>query len=107
MLEFSLATEKEIHAELAGRLRRQRLAKGLTLADLAKRAGMGANTLQRMETGADCTLANFIRAVQALGLSTEIQELFTLKTLSIAQMERQAKQATRVRAPRKTSKLGK
>jgi transcriptional regulator with XRE-family HTH domain len=102
MLEFALATEKEIRMELAGRLRRQRLAKGLTLETLAERAGIGRATLQRLETGGDCTFENFIRAVQALGLATELQELFALKALSIAQMERQAEQAKRIRAPRKT-----
>jgi transcriptional regulator with XRE-family HTH domain len=102
MLEFALATEKEIRMELAGRLRRQRLAKGLTLETLAERADIGRATLQRLETGGDCTFENFIRAVQALGLATELQELFALKALSIAQMERQAEQAKRIRAPRKT-----
>ena len=102
MLEFALATGKEIRAELAGRLRKQRLDKGLTLDTLAERAGMGRATLQRLETGGDCTFENFIRAVQALGLVPELQELFALKALSIAQMERQAKQAKRIRAPRKT-----
>ena len=102
MLEFALASEKEIREELAKRLRKQRLAKGVTLETLAQRAGMGRNTLQRLETGGDCTVENFIRAVQALGLVTELQELFVLETFSIAQMERQAEQAKRIRAPRKT-----
>lgn len=102
MLEFALATEKEIRAELVLRLRKQRLAKELTLETLAKRAGMGRATLQRLETGGDCTFENFIRAAQALGLVPELQELFALKALSIAQMERQAEQAKRKRAPRKT-----
>ena len=102
MLEFALATEKEIRVELVGRLRQQRLAKGLTLETLAERAGIGRATLQRLETTGDCTFENFIRAVQALGMGFELQELFVLKILSIADMERHAAQAKRVRAPRKT-----
>ena len=103
MLEFALGTEKEIRTELATRLRKQRVAKGIALEILAKRAGVGRATLQRLETTGDCTFENFVRAVQALGLVQELHELFVLKTLSIAQMEQQAQQAKRVRAPRKTA----
>lgn len=101
MLEFVLATEKEIRTELAQRLRKQRLAKGLALETLAERAGMGRATLQRLETSGDCTFENFMRAVLALGLVQELQDLFVLKALSIAQMEQQAEQAKRTRAPRR------
>ena len=103
MLEFALATEKEIRMELAMRLRRQRLAKGLTMETLAERAGIGRATLQRLETSGDCTFENLIRTVQALGLVQELQDTFALKLQSIAQMEQQAKHASRQRAPRKTS----
>lgn len=102
MLEFALATEKEIRVELVGRLRRQRLAQGLTMEALAARAGIATATLQRLETAGDCTFENFIRVVQALGLVSQLHELFALKVSSIAEMERQAAQATRIRAPRRT-----
>lgn len=102
MLEFALATEKEIRTELTTRLRKQRVAKGVSMTLLAKRAGVGRATLQRLETTGDCTLENFVRVVQALGLVQELQGLLALKILSIAQMEQQAGQAKRVRAPRKT-----
>lgn len=101
MLEFSLASEKEIRAELIGRIRRQRLLKGITLETLAERAGIGKATLQRLETRGDCTFENFIRTVLALGMASELQESFVSKTQSIAQMERDAQRATRMRAPRK------
>lgn len=101
MLEFSLATEKEIREELTGRLRRRRLAKGITLEVLAERAGMGKATLQRLETRADCTFENFVRAVLALDMASELQESFASNAVSIAQMEREAEHAKRIRAPRK------
>jgi DNA-binding phage protein len=106
MLEFALATETEIRTELATRLRKQRLAKGVPMELLAKHAGVGRATLQRLETTGDCTLENFVRVVQALGLVQELQEMFVLKTLSIAQMEQRALQAKRIRAPRKTAAKG-
>lgn len=106
MLEFSLATEKEIREELTARLRQRRLIKGITLETLAERAGMGKATLQRLETGGDCTFENFIRAVLALGMASELQDSFALKSLSIAQMERDAEHGKRMRAPRKLRPKG-
>ena len=102
MLEFSLASEKEIRVELAGRLRKQRLAKGFSLEDAATRSGVGLATLQRLETGENSTLETFVRTVIALGLTQELQDLFILRVQSIAQMEK-AEQATRIRAPRKSA----
>ncbi|NHZ98723.1 helix-turn-helix transcriptional regulator [Massilia sp. CCM 8734] len=106
MLEFSLATEKEIREELTARLRQRRLIKGITLETLAERAGMGKATLQRLETRGDCTFENFIRAVLALGMASELQDSFALKSLSIAQMERDAEHEKRMRAPRKPRPKG-
>jgi transcriptional regulator with XRE-family HTH domain len=101
MLDFGLASEREIREELSQRLRAQRLAKGLGQADLAQAAGIGVATLQRLEAGQGGTLENFLRIVMALGLVDELADLFTLKLRSIAHMERAAAQQTRQRAPRR------
>jgi transcriptional regulator with XRE-family HTH domain len=101
MLDFGLASEREISEELSNRLRAQRLAKGLGQADLAKAAGIGVATLRRLEAGQGGTLENFLRIVMALGLVDELADLFTLKLRSIAHMERAAAQQTRQRAPRR------
>ncbi len=102
MLEFSLASEKEIRVELAGRLRKQRLAKGLSIEELAARSGVGVATLQRLETKGNSTFETFVRTVIALGLTQELQDIFKLRIQSIAQMEK-AEQAVRKRASRKQS----
>jgi len=102
MPEFSLASEREIRVELAGRLRKQRLSKGLSLEDAATRSGVGVATLQRLEAGENSTLETFVRTVIALGLIQELQDLFILRVQSIAQMEK-AEQTTRMRAPRKSA----
>jgi DNA-binding XRE family transcriptional regulator len=102
MLDFGFATEQEIRAELGKRLQAQRLAQGLTQAELAERAGISANTLGALENRGQCTLENFIRAAMGLGLAGELESLFALRIKSIAQME-QAEQAKRVRAPRKSA----
>lgn len=102
MLDFGFATEQEIRTELGRRLHAQRLAQGLTQAELAERAGISINTLGALENKGKCTLENFIRTAMGLGVAGELQALFTLKIKSIAQMER-AEQAKRVRAPRKSA----
>lgn len=101
MLDFGLASEREIREALSSRLRTQRLAKGLGQADLAKGAGIGVATLQRLESGHGGTLENFLRVVMALGLVDDLADLFTPKLRSIAQMERAAAQKKRQRAPRR------
>lgn len=101
MLDFGLASEHEIHQALSARLRIQRLAKGLSQADLAKHAGIGVATLQRLEAGQGGTLENFLRTVMALGLVDELSSLFAIKVRSIADMEQAAARKPRQRAPRK------
>lgn len=103
MLDFGLASEREIHQVLSARLRTQRLAKGLSQADLAKHAGIGVATLQRLEAGQGSTLENFLRTVMALGLVDELSSLFVTQVRSIAQMEQTAATRPRLRAPRRNT----
>lgn len=106
MIHFSLASGQEIRHTLCERLRAQRLLQGLTQQELAARAGISASTLKRLEKSGDASFEAAIRVVQALGLAGELQTLFEIQTLSIAQMERAA-QATRLRAPRTRQPSGK
>ncbi|MGL5632425.1 MAG: helix-turn-helix domain-containing protein [Azovibrio sp.] len=100
MLDFGLASEREIRQELTQRLRSQRLGQGLTQAELAERAGISLPTLRRLEAGQGATLENFLRVIMGLGLVDELVQLFLLKPRSIAQMEKAAGQP-RQRAPRR------
>ena len=45
-----------------------RLARDLTQAQLAREAGVGKRTLERMEAGASASMTSFIRVLRALGL---------------------------------------
>ena len=82
------------------RLRAQRLAQLLGQVELAKRAGVSAGTIKNLEGKGQASLQSLLRVVAALGLIDELQDLFTPKVRSIAQMER-AEQAHRQRAPRR------
>lgn len=102
MLDFGFATEQEVRIELGKRLHAQRLMRGLSQVELAKRAAIGVSTLKLLESKGQCTLENFMRVALGLGLADEMQSLFIPKIKSISQME-QAEQAKRVRAPRKSA----
>lgn len=101
-MDFGFATEQEIRAEFGRRLRAQRLAQSLSQFELAERIGVAVSTLKLLEQKGQCSFENFVRVVMALGLADELQTLFELKMLSIAQMEL-AEHAKRKRAPRKTA----
>lgn len=100
MLDFILATPAEICTDLGSRLREQRLAQSLTQTDLALRAGVSAGTVKNLEGKGQSSLESLIRIVVALGLTDQLQTLFTLQTDSIAALTR-AEKAKRQRAPRR------
>lgn len=102
MLDFGFATEQEIRIELGKRLHAQRLIRGLSQIELAKRADIGVSTLKLLESKGQCTLENFMRVALGLGLADEMQSLFIPKIKSIAQME-QTEKTKRVRAPRQSA----
>ena len=54
--------------ELGQRLERCRIDAGLTQAALAKEAGIGKRTLERLEAGDSTQLKNLLRVLRVLGL---------------------------------------
>lgn len=105
-MSFILSLPNEILRELGARLRMQRLAQSLSQRELAHMAGLSLGALRKLETDGQCSLETLIRVVQALGLSTELDELFVLKRQSIAQMARAEAAQQRQRAPRRKSSCG-
>ncbi len=99
MLDFGLATETEVRAQLCQRLRTARLSQGFSQATLAEMAGVSTSTIKFIESQEQCTLENFVRVVSALGLVGEMQDLFVTKPKSIAMLE-QAQRSLIKRAPR-------
>lgn len=62
--------------ELAARLRAARLSLNLSQERLAKEAGVGRVTLQRLEEGkVNASLPSLIRVLRALGLSESLDQL--------------------------------
>ena len=60
--------EQDLH-EIGLRLKRYRLNQNLSQKEIAERAGIGLNSIIRLEDGKGSTLANFIRVLNALNAS--------------------------------------
>lgn len=64
----SAAAERRLLKELAGRIKRQRLASGLTQEAAAARAGIDYKRYQRLEAGGvNATMRTLLRVAEALG----------------------------------------
>lgn len=100
ILDFGFASPDEVCKVLGARLKAQRLAQSITQVELAARAGVSAGTVKNLESKGQSSMESVVRVGLVLGLTEDLQTLFTLKLKSIAQME-QAEQAKRVRASRK------
>jgi transcriptional regulator with XRE-family HTH domain len=99
---YKQATDMEVLKRLGSRLRAARLAAEVTQDDLAREAGVGLATLQRMEDGQGTSLKNLIRVLRALGLADRLEELVPeIRPGPIAQLN--AREATRQRARRRSS----
>jgi transcriptional regulator with XRE-family HTH domain len=60
---------KQIDLEAIGlRLARERIRQGMTQAELAKEAGIGKRTLERLENGDSVQLSTFVRVLGQLDL---------------------------------------
>ena len=101
MIDLRFATSSEIVREVGQRLRTQRLAKGITQAELASRAGVSVGSVKNAEATGKANLATIVCMAQALSLVMELSDLFAMKPQrSIAEMER-SEGAVRKRAPRR------
>ena len=99
-MTFMISTTDETLAGLGSRLRAQRLAQNLPQRELAQMAGLSLGALRKLEASGQTSLETLIRAVQALGLTGELENLFVLKRASIAQMEQAEVALQRKRARR-------
>lgn len=68
-------TDEAALAELGSRLARTRLERNLSQHDLAREAGVGRATVERLESGRGATLTNTIRVLRALDLLDALDRL--------------------------------
>lgn len=91
----------EVVLELGARLQQHRLRQNLTQAELAQRVGISVPTVSNLENGKNTSLETFIAVVFALGLHQELQELFSKRTMTIAELEQLYAEPKRQRASSK------
>lgn len=71
----SQTTDDAVLAELGSRLARTRLERDWSQEELAREAGVGRATVERIEAGHGATLANTIRVLRTLGLLDALDRL--------------------------------
>ena len=74
-IDMTLASSEQIEAVLCAQVRRIRLARNITQAQLADEAGVSLPTIGRLENGKGITLDTFIRVLTALGIQQNLETL--------------------------------
>jgi DNA-binding XRE family transcriptional regulator len=68
--------------ELSDRLEQHRIEQGISQSELAKLAGVGKRTIERIEKGGDTQLTTLIRIIRVLGLSSRLDQLIPEQKIS-------------------------
>jgi len=97
-------TDAAVLEALGERLRQTRLARNLSQAALAEEAGVGRETVVRIESGRSASLISLIRLLRALGLLEGLNELVPeLGPSPIDQLRRQRRRRQRAGSSRSRS----
>ena len=98
-------SDKAILEDLGQSLAELRIARGLTQAAVAKQAGIGKRTVERIEAGTSCQTSALIRVLRVLGLEQQIPKIVPRHGPSpMAVLDAQEKQRKRVRS--KSGRMG-
>lgn len=99
---FNLRNPDALIQAIGQRMRRQRLAMGLTQQELAERAGISLSTLKLMEQQGKGSLQRLAKVAVVLGLDGDLRQLFRGQRnyQSLEEVER----AGRCRAPQRRSR---
>jgi transcriptional regulator with XRE-family HTH domain len=73
ILDFSIATSKQIEATICEQLVNIRLSRNFTQAQLAKAAGVSTKTITNLEDGKSISFDTFIRVLKGLGLQSNLE----------------------------------
>ena len=101
-MDLSFNKPGEIVKLLCERLRKERLSRQMTQADVAARAGIGVNTVSNLEAGRNVGFESVIRVATVLGRLQELQELFKPQLDSLDDMLRYENSAKRQRVRKKS-----
>jgi len=98
-------SDKAVLAELARRVRMQRLNAGLTQSDAALKAGISRRALVNLENGGVCTLALLIKVLRVIGQINQLDAFLPEPGLSPIQLAKlKGRERQRAYAPRRRRK---
>lgn len=100
MKEF-FTTDAAVLEEIGNRLAHRRIETGLTQSELARQAGVGRSTVERLEAGNSTQVSSFIRVLRVLGLLEQFVALVPKRGPRPMDLL-QAKRKIRQRAAKKT-----
>lgn len=89
---------EELEAQLGAQVKRLRVLRNITQANLARSAGISVGALKNLESGAGATVATLVAAVRQLEQTEWLERLQPRVSISPMQMLRSKKE--RVRASR-------
>ncbi|MFA7393969.1 MAG: helix-turn-helix transcriptional regulator [Pigmentiphaga sp.] len=101
-MDLSFSKPSEVVKRLCERLRTERLAQQMTQAEVAARAGIGANTVSNLEAGRNVGFENVVRVAMVLGRVKEFEGLFLPKLESLDDIRRYEDGAKRQRIKRRS-----
>ena len=102
MVDFALALPLEICSELGARERTRRILLNVSVDELAARIGVSSKTLGNFERTGRCTLETFVRILEALNSTADLQSVLVSQVRSIEEMRAKVTAAPRQRAYRKS-----
>ena len=100
-MDLNFSKPDEIVRLLCERLRKERLSRQMTQADVAARAGIGVNTVSNLEAGRNVGFESMVRVAMVLGRLQELQELFKPRLDSLDDILRYDSSANRHRVKKK------
>ena len=103
MMDLTFSKPSEIVKLLCDRLRKERLFRQMTQADVAARAGIGVNTVSNLEAGRNVGFESVIRVATVLGRLKELEALFKPRLDSLDDMLRYENSASRQRIKKKAN----
>ena len=100
-MDLNFSKPDEIVRLLCERLRKERLSRQMTQANVAARAGIGVNTVSNLEAGRNVGFESMVRVAMVLGRLQELQELFKPRLDSLDDILRYDNSASRHRVKKK------
>ena len=97
-MTFDAWADDSVIAEIGRRLRRERLDRNLTQAELASRSGVSEDTIRSIENGYNTSIKTLIRLLRAMGLVGRIESLVPepgLSPIQVARMQGRVRQRAR------------